>query len=702
MKAMFPDTLLQLFHQVIDHPKSMPVIAIEDWPEDSVERQLLSDFQGVLEAIRQSKQGASQALEQLDEKEAQYRGVFEATYDALLIIDLEDGCVVEANPAACKVYGYSREEFVGLPPSGIIHRDDLPFVLENVFPMIKAGNEYHARGVGLRKDGTTFHLDVHDTAIIYQGKPHMLAVVRDITEQVQAEQQLREKEGQYRSIFEATADALFIVDLEDVCIVQANPAACGVYGYSYEEFVGRPLSAIIHPDDLPSFMENVLPMIQAGGEDHARGVMNLRKDGTAFPIEVHETAFTYQGKLHMLAVVRDITEQLRAQQLLEQRVEERTRELSTLLEVSHNVASTLELRPLLGLILDQLKAVTENDGAAITIVEGEDLVIADYRGPRLNIDIRQIRLPLKRLGLIWEMIRNRQPVIIDDVWGQTALAQVYRKAVGPRLHPLFVAPVRTWMGVPLALKDRVVGMLALVYREPGFFKEQRAMLVLTIANQAAVAIENARLYEQAQELAALEERLARELHDSVSQALYGISLGAHTALTLLNRDPGRVAEPLNYVLAQAEAALTEMRALIFELRPESLETEGLIGALGRQATALQARHGMTVSTELGDEPDLTLKVKQELYRVVQEALHNTVKHAQASKVSLSMNWNAEGLTLEVCDDGIGFDATSAFPGHLGLQSMRERVKRLGGLLQIESAPGCGTRIHVQLTEQMRL
>jgi signal transduction histidine kinase len=293
----------------------------------------------------------------------------------------------------------------------------------------------------------------------------------------------------------------------------------------------------------------------------------------------------------MLAVVRDITEQLRAQQLLEQRVEERTRELSTLLEVSHNVASTLELRPLLGLILDQLKAVTENDGAAITIVEGEDLVIADYRGPRLNIDIRQIRLPLKRLGLIWEMIRNRQPVIIDDVWGQTALAQVYRKAVGPRLHPLFVAPVRTWMGVPLALKDRVVGMLALVYREPGFFKEQRAMLVLTIANQAAVAIENARLYEQAQELAALEERqrLARELHDSVSQALYGISLGAHTALTLLDRDPGRVAEPLNYVLAQAEAALTEMRALIFELRPESLETEGLIGALGRQATALQAR-----------------------------------------------------------------------------------------------------------------
>jgi signal transduction histidine kinase len=157
-------------------------------------------------------------------------------------------------------------------------------------------------------------------------------------------------------------------------------------------------------------------------------------------------------------------------------------------------------------------------------------------------------------------------------------------------------------------------------------------MAMAIANQAAVAIENARLYEQAQALAVLEERqrLARELHDSVSQALYGISLGAHTARTLLERDPGKLAEPLGYVLSQAETALMEMRALIFELRPESLETEGLVAALSRQAVALHARHGIEVSAELGDEPDLPLKVKQELYRFAQEALHNTVKHARAN------------------------------------------------------------------------
>src|SRR5262249_33767817 len=158
--------------------------------------------------------------------------------------------------------------------------------------------------------------------------------------------------------------------------------------------------------------------------------------------------------------------------------------------------------------------------------------------------------------------------------------------------------------------------------QAGAFTDRHATLALAIANQAAVAIENAHLYEQAQELAALEERqkLARELHDSVSQILYGISLGVNTARTLLAREPSLVAEQLDDARALTNAALTEMRALIFELRPESLATEGLVSALTKQAAALQARHEVPVEADLCDEPDLPLKVKQELYRVAQEAL----------------------------------------------------------------------------------
>ncbi|TME05173.1 MAG: sensor histidine kinase [Chloroflexi bacterium] len=195
---------------------------------------------------------------------------------------------------------------------------------------------------------------------------------------------------------------------------------------------------------------------------------------------------------------------------------------------------------------------------------------------------------------------------------------------------------------------------------------------------------------------ALEERqkLARELHDSVSQALYGISLGTHAARIALSRDPDHVAEPLDYVLSLAEAGLAEMRALIFELRPESLEMEGLVSALTKQAAALQARYEIAVSTELCDEPDLPLRTKQELYRIAQEAMHNTVKHARASEVVLSLEQTADGITMEVRDDGVGFDTTASFPGHLGLHSMRERVANLGGTFQIESTPGAGARICV--------
>jgi len=237
-------------------------------------------------------------------------------------------------------------------------------------------------------------------------------------------------------------------------------------------------------------------------------------------------------------------------------------------------------------------------------------------------------------------------------------------------------------------------------RDMGAFTTHHAALALSVANQAAIAIENAQLYAQAQQLAAVEERqrLARELHDSVSQALYGIALGLHTARIQLDRDLNELPGSLDYLLSLAEAAMDEMRALIFELRPESLEREGLVSALSKQGAALQARHGMTVQTELCEEPDLPLTVKQELYRIAQEAMQNTVKHARARKVDLRLSQTANAVILEVRDDGVGFDPLGSFPGHLGLHTMQERVSSLGGRLQIESAPGQGTSILAQVLE----
>jgi len=208
----------------------------------------------------------------------------------------------------------------------------------------------------------------------------------------------------------------------------------------------------------------------------------------------------------------------------------------------------------------------------------------------------------------------------------------------------------------------------------------------------------AELAQVAEERARTEERrhLARELHDSISQALYGVSLGVNTALTLLDTDRSRVLEALNYTLSQAHAGLTEMRALIFELRPESLELEGLVTALTKQAAALSASRGMEVRLGLCAEPDVPLSAKEAVYRIAQQALDNAAKHSRANRLDVHLAYEQGGLGLEVSDNGVGFDPQSQYPGHLGLKSMRERALSAGGRLDITSSRDRGTQVRVHI------
>jgi len=211
-------------------------------------------------------------------------------------------------------------------------------------------------------------------------------------------------------------------------------------------------------------------------------------------------------------------------------------------------------------------------------------------------------------------------------------------------------------------------------------------------------LENARLYEESRGKAALEERqrLARELHDSVSQALYGIALNASAAEAVRETAPDRLGGLLSEVLVLAEAGLAEMRALIFELRPESLEQEGLVAALQKQAAAVRARHGIDVRCTVGSEPPVPLAVKEALYRIAQEALQNAARHAGARRVELVLEVGVGELVLRIGDDGRGFDPRGRFPGHLGLRSMQERAAAVGGSLEVESEPGRGARVQASV------
>jgi len=253
------------------------------------------------------------------------------------------------------------------------------------------------------------------------------------------------------------------------------------------------------------------------------------------------------------------------------------------------------------------------------------------------------------------------------------------------------------LAVPLIVRDTALGVLLLAPRA-GAPDDERRQLTIAFANQLGVALENARLYRQVQERAASEERqhLARELHDSVSQALYAILLGTHTAQRKLEASPDDARQALDYVETLAQAGIKEMRALIFVLRPESLEQEGLIGVLRKQLDVLESRHGLDVALDAALEPDAPLPTKQALSRIAQEALHNVVKHARAQRVRLELVVTDGRVRLSVVDDGDGFDPDGAFPGHLGLRSMEERARAVGGSLALSSAPGGGTRVTVDV------
>lgn len=205
-------------------------------------------------------------------------------------------------------------------------------------------------------------------------------------------------------------------------------------------------------------------------------------------------------------------------------------------------------------------------------------------------------------------------------------------------------------------------------------------------------------FVEARSRAVVEERkhLSRELHDSVSQALFGIVLGTLAIKNAMRPDDAS-SEAVDYVLHLAESGLAEMRTLIFELRPESLETEGLLVCLQRQMEALAKRYKITVTLEgCNGEPVLDLSVKHEVYRLIMESLHNVVKHAQAKSCHVHLDRLPGEYLIRVEDDGIGFELSAVPHNRVGISSMRERVAQLGGRLKIDTAPGQGTRVLVNL------
>ncbi|KJK35294.1 diguanylate cyclase [Streptomyces variegatus] len=280
----------------------------------------------------------------------------------------------------------------------------------------------------------------------------------------------------------------------------------------------------------------------------------------------------------------------------------------------------------------------------------------------------------------------------------------------PKAHPDLV----DFLGLPIRDGDEVIGALFLANKlrpeeghapchEPhggcGFTQDDEELLGI-LAQHAAIALTNARLYERSRELTIAEERsrLAHELHDAVSQKLFSLRLTAQAAARLVDRDPSRAKGELQQVAALAAEAADELRAAVVELRPAALDEDGLVATLRTQIQVLDRAHSARVTFAGHGVKALPASQEEALLRVAQEALHNALRHSGADHVDVTLDRRGGGAVLRVTDDGSGFDPTVVRRAgrHLGLVSMRDRASGAGGTLTVESAPGKGTVIEMEV------
>lgn len=488
----------------------------------------------------------------------------------------------------------------------------------------------------------------------------------------------------YRNIFDSINDGLIISDLESGLVIEANPAACKMHGYSQEEFIEQPLNTYIHSQNQKIFKE--IHTFEAGGVLDTR-IQHVRRDGSTFYAEWCVTLFNYHGQACILGIVRDISKRIEEEQSLSTR----TREQAMLLEISHTLASTLELQP--QLILEQLGEIIEYNHAGLFSLEGSNLVTLAMRGTPLSGKSTPILIELNDPEMLKTLFNEHRPIRIADVWGDKPQAQFLRSLLDDGAAVLLEG-MHSWMWVPLAVKSHIIGGVGVAHQKRNHFTIHHADLALSVANQAAITMINAELYAQAQELAVLEERqrLARNLHDAVNQSLFSAGLIAEVLPRLWEQNQEEARKSLQDLRKLTRAATAEMRALLAELVPSTLTDAELGDLLILLGNAFTGRTNIPVKVAVSGAGVLPAEVQVAVYRVSQEALINVAKHAEAHQVEIILNHKEKEIELTIRDDGIGFERAEVASGHYGLSMMHERAEAVGVRLTITSRIGEGTQL----------
>jgi PAS domain S-box-containing protein len=516
---------------------------------------------------------------------------------------------------------------------------------------------------------------------------------REIAERREAEEALLQSEGRYRTVVKQAAEGIFIVDIDTKLILEANAAYRNLLGYTAQDMLGLGLTLYdVVAHDRKS-IDLYLEQIQEEGVHFIGERRHRRKDGSLVDVEVSSSVISYGGGEALCVIVHDITERKRSAERLQRSLDA----LLGLYEAGQILSSSLE-REEIGSRLLEIASRVSNLTAAVIAVPSEDGELRIWRSAGLEGLWRQVRFSPEALAARQKVLETRKY--------QTVKLRQPGDADGPHLVSL---------NLPLLVRGRLIGVLE-AYGPEALMERQYEETLISLANQGASALENARLYAELAErenrlqdlirklITAQEEerrKVSYEVHDGLAQT----AAGAHQLLQAFARqhppDSEKGRKDLARALQLVQQTVGEARYVIADLRPTALDDFGLAAAVRLQVEKISSE-GSQVDYEeaLGNER-LPPEVETALFRVAQEALTNVHKHAPSARVRITLRRPNDSVRLHVRDWGPGFNPEKITDGggpgeRLGLSSMRERVALLGGHLEVRSRPGEGTEVVAEI------
>jgi PAS domain S-box-containing protein len=487
----------------------------------------------------------------------------------------------------------------------------------------------------------------------------------------------------YRSLVELISDAVLILDLKGVCL-ESNQRAADLFSFPGKTLVGVSLMSLV-PEYERAELKQTFAQLQliAGVKPASQRYLFLAYDGRRMPSEVSIVLvcdddgrpFQFQCVVHTIVERRSTLDHPTTQQAPS--------------AIEQEINSTLDLKTLLDLILDHLVELMPYERADILLLDeqsgSEKVWLAQRRGrgaASLRSSDDRVLFSITESPALRQMHDTNAPLL---------LGRDGAELLGLRLHD---ARLQAHIGVPICGAEQTIGFLVVSSTIADSYQSSHVEQLQLLGGQVATALHNAMFFQQTQQLATLEERqrLARELHDAVSQTLFSANIFVEMMPRLRQRNPEEAWKHFPQLQRLVRGALGEMRSLLHELRPSSLELADLATLLGHLIDAVGARTESVVTLVIGNVPMLPIDVKIAFYRIAQEALNNAIKHATAAHVTISLQLVGDDLQLCVADDGIGFERDQSDKGQLGMGIIRERAAAIGATLELQAVPGRGVEV----------